>query len=130
MGARAGRLARAHRPEPSSRARGKHIEIHIDEQVLLLVVDGKVQRAIHVSTGAAGNTPRGQWTVIRRERMSYSVPFNSWMPYAQYFYGGFAMHEYPDVPGYPASHGCVRIGYPEAPVVWDFGDYGTPVLVT
>jgi lipoprotein-anchoring transpeptidase ErfK/SrfK len=51
------------------------------------------------------------------------------MPYAMYFVGGFAMHEYPDVPGYPASHGCVRMPAPEAPVVWDFAGYGTPVIV-
>jgi endonuclease YncB( thermonuclease family) len=122
-------LARAERPEASQRGGGRHVEIHIGRQVLLMVEGGTVKRAIHVSTGAAGNTPRGRWTVIRREAMSYSVPFNSWMPYAMYFVGGFAMHEYPDVPGYPASHGCVRMPAPEAPVVWDFAGYGTPVIV-
>ena len=59
--------------------------------------------------------------------MSWSRPFSSWMPYASYFTGGFAFHEYPDVPGYPASHGCVRIAAPFAPYLYEFASYGTPV---
>ena len=31
------------------------------------------------------------------------------MPYCMFFHGGFALHASPVVPGYHASHGCVRI---------------------
>jgi len=31
------------------------------------------------------------------------------MPYCMFFYKGFALHGSPEVPGYRASHGCVRI---------------------
>jgi len=31
------------------------------------------------------------------------------MPYCMYFYRGFAFHGSPTVPGYNASHGCVRL---------------------
>ncbi len=31
------------------------------------------------------------------------------MPYCMFFYGGYAMHGSPTVPGYNASHGCVRL---------------------
>ena len=31
------------------------------------------------------------------------------MPYCMYFHGGFALHASTTVPGYHASHGCVRI---------------------
>ncbi len=31
------------------------------------------------------------------------------MPYCMFFYRGFAMHGSPTVPGYHASHGCVRL---------------------
>ncbi len=51
------------------------------------------------------------------------------MPYASYFVGGFAMHAYPSVPTYPASHGCVRVPPVEAPGVYSFARYGTPVWV-
>jgi lipoprotein-anchoring transpeptidase ErfK/SrfK len=61
--------------------------------------------------------------------MSWSVPFQTWMPYAQYFLGGYAMHEYPSVPAYPASHGCVRLPAEEAPAAWRFGRVGMRVWV-
>lgn len=116
-------LAHASRPVPWSRAEGS--EVHIARQVLLLVRGGRVQRAIHVSTGMGGwPTPVGHFRIVRRDPMSWSVPFHSWMPLAQYFYGGYAMHEYPEVPSYPASHGCIRVPEAEARAVWDFGRVG------
>jgi endonuclease YncB( thermonuclease family) len=121
------RLGSASRPVPWNRARGSRIEVHIDRQVLLLVRDGVAVRSIHVSSGGA--TPRGRFSIIRRERYSWSRPFSVTLPYAQYFHRGFAFHEYPSVPGYPASHGCVRLPAPEAPVVWDFGAQGMPVTI-
>lgn len=36
------------------------------------------------------------------------------MPYCMFFNGGFALHGSYDVPGYNASHGCVRIFVPDA----------------
>jgi hypothetical protein len=121
-------LAGARPPAPWLTAPG--IEVHISQQVLLLVSGGRVQRAIHVSTGMPGRaTPVGRFTILSRQTMSWSVPFRTWMPLAQYFYAGFAMHEYPDVPAYPASHGCVRIPAAEAGVVWQFGRVGMRVWI-
>jgi lipoprotein-anchoring transpeptidase ErfK/SrfK len=99
-------------------------------QVMLLVANGRVQRAIHVSTAASGHwTPHGRFRVLRKEVMSWSVPFQAWMPYANYFSGGFAIHGFASVPSYPASHGCIRVPMVEAPGVYSFAGYGTPVLV-
>jgi len=121
-------LRKAERPTQSPGER--RLVIDIERQVVLLVrADGYVERTIHTSTGRSGNTPRGEFSVYRRERMSWSVPFSSWMPYAVYFVGGFALHAYDDVPPYPASAGCARLPAPEAPVVWRFADYGTKVVV-
>jgi lipoprotein-anchoring transpeptidase ErfK/SrfK len=39
------------------------------------------------------------------------------------------MHEYPDVPSYPASHGCVRLPAGDAQRVYRFVDVGTRVDV-
>jgi lipoprotein-anchoring transpeptidase ErfK/SrfK len=39
------------------------------------------------------------------------------------------MHEYPYVPEYPASHGCVRLPAGEARRVFAFAEVGTPVSV-
>jgi hypothetical protein len=121
-------LERANAPSPWARVR-RGLLIDTSRQVLLLVEGGRTVRAIHVSTGAYGRTPRGRFSVYRKETLSWSVPFSVWMPYASYFHGGFALHACPSVPSYPASHGCVRVPPIEAPGVYRFAGYGTPVWV-
>jgi len=122
-------LFRARSPVPARRAPRRHVEISRDLGVLLAVEDGEVVRAVHTSTGAGGATPAGDFRVYAKSLYSWSVPFQVWMPYASYFHGGIAMHEYPDVPSYPASHGCVRLPAGEAERVYRFVDLGTPVFV-
>jgi len=122
-------LMRAGPPRPRARRTGRYVEIHRDRGVLLTVEDGVVQRAVHTSTGTGGGTPTGNFRVYRKETYSWSVPFSVWMPWASYFVGGIAMHEYPHVPEYPASHGCVRLPAGEAQRVFRFAEYGTPVFV-
>jgi hypothetical protein len=121
-------LARAGVPRPWGGLRFG-VEVDTARQVLFLVRGGTVVRAIHVSTGAYGRTPRGRFFVRSKALRSWSVPFGVWMPYAQYFYGGFALHSYPEVPAYPASHGCIRLPAMEAPVVYAFTSVGMPVWV-
>ena len=122
-------LFRARLPRPAARAPGRRIEIHRDPGVMLVIEDNEVLRAIHTSTGVGGITPSGDFRVYRKERYSWSVPFQVWMPWAAYFRGGIATHEYPDVPAYPASHGCVRLPEGEAKRVYEFVKIGTPVSV-
>ncbi|MCS7006758.1 MAG: L,D-transpeptidase family protein [Thermoleophilia bacterium] len=122
-------LFKATQPQPRSRGRGRRLEIHRGPGVLLAVEGSEVVRAVHTSTGAGGSTPAGEFRVYRKERMSWSVPFQVWMPYAAYFRGGIATHEYPIVPPYPASHGCVRLPAGEAERIYRFVDIGTPVIV-
>ena len=116
-------------PKPSTHRAERRIEIHRDRGVLLMVEGNEVRRAVHTSTGAYGGTPSGTFRIFRKEFLSWSVPFSVWMPYASYFVGGIAMHEYPYVPEYPASHGCVRLPTGEAHRVYEFADVGTPVHV-
>ena len=109
----------------------KHMEVHKAQQVLLLIGKlGNVKRAIHVSTAGPGHfTPVGIFHIYRKEIMSWSTLFNVWLPFADYFTGGFAFHEYPSVPGVPASHGCIRISDGDAQVVWKFATLGTRVTI-
>ena len=130
-----GRLATAGVPRPLERGRaGRRVEIHRSRGVVLLIQNGVTVRAIHTSTGVGGNsttlgTPPGRFKIYRKELRSWSVPYQVWLPYAAYWYGGWAMHGYPDVPAFPASHGCARLPMPEAPVMFDFVRIGTPVRV-
>jgi hypothetical protein len=53
------------------------------------------------------------------------------MPYCMFFHGGYAIHGSYEVPGFNASHGCVRVLVPDAE--WlneDFTEIGTPVIVS
>jgi hypothetical protein len=122
-------LLRTARPQPSVRRPGKRVEILLRRQVSLQIVDGRVERVFHISSGAGGRTPSGSFRVYRKERMSWSVPFSTWMPWASYFTGGIAMHEYWPVPTFPASHGCVRMMARDAPLMYAFATHGTPVDV-
>jgi hypothetical protein len=122
-------LFRAGPPRPASRAAGRHVEISLAREVVLLVEDGKVVRAVHTSTGSLGRTPAGEFKVYAKSLYSWSVPFHVWMPFAAYFHGGIALHQSPDVPSFPASHGCVRLPEGEAERVYRFVDLGTPVTV-
>jgi len=123
------RLNVARIPRPRIASRTRRIEVDRYKGVALLIEWGAVKRAIHVSTGAGGRTPHGAFRIARKERMSWSKPFSVWLPYASYFSGGYAFHEYPNVPAYWASHGCIRVGYPEAPTLYAFATVGTLVQI-
>lgn len=123
-------LLRATRPRPAQRQGvGRRVEVLLDRQLALLIEDDHVRRAVHISTGAYGRTPVGSFRVFRKETMSWSVPFSVWMPWASYFVGGIAFHQYSSVPAYPASHGCVRVNRFDAPGLFAFATQGTPVRV-
>jgi lipoprotein-anchoring transpeptidase ErfK/SrfK len=49
--------------------------------------------------------------------------------YPSYFDGLRALHGWPEVPTYAASHGCVRIPYWNAIWVHGLADYGTRVVI-
>jgi hypothetical protein len=116
-------LAASTRPHPAYGG-GDHIEVDKTKQVLFLVRGGRVELVTHVSTGATGNTPVGTFHVYRKV-----VGFDWVLYYPMYFLRGFAIHGYPDVPAYPASHGCVRIPMWLAPRLFALNGYGTTVIV-
>ena len=122
-------LQRATRPEPARREPGRRIEVQLRRQLALLINDNRVVRAVHISSGAGGKTPVGSFRVFRKERYSWSVPFKVWLPWASYFTGGVAFHEFGSVPTYAASHGCVRVNHYDAETLFGFAETGTPVDV-
>ena len=97
-------LVKPKRPEPVS-TDGFHYEIDQTKQVLYIVNKGKVQTIVHTSTGANGYTRDGVWTV-HSEIQGYSP---GRLYYPSYFDGARGVHGWPEVPTYPASHGCARV---------------------
>ena len=130
----AGRLAKAGVPLPKLQLPGRRAEVHRSRGVVLLILDNAVFRVIHTSTGVGGDsgevgTPPGRFSVERKERNSWSVPFQVNLPFAVYFNRGIAFHGYDNVPAFPASHGCARLPQQEAPVVFAFLRVGDRVDV-
>ena len=123
-------LQDAKRPTPRTSGSGRRVEVLLDRQLALYIRNGRVVRTLHVSSGATGfATPTGRFTVFRKERNSWSVPYKVWLPWASYFVGGVAFHESPDVPAFPASHGCVRVPRYDAQWLYDRLPDGTVVTV-
>jgi PKD repeat protein len=118
------RLQSARTPLPRYRF-GHHFEVNKTKQVLFEVNHGRVVRIVHVSTGATGNTPVGAWHIY--SKVPGTLP--SGMFDSNFFLRGFAIHGYPSVPTYPASHGCVRVPNWVAPILFASSYYGEAVYI-
>ncbi|HEV2786978.1 MAG TPA: L,D-transpeptidase family protein [Solirubrobacteraceae bacterium] len=105
---------------------GRHIEADLSRQVIALIEGGRVRRIYPVSSGAPGTpTVVGSFKVYLKTPGTNSVG----MVHSSYFVGGYAMHGYPSVPTYPASHGCLRVPIPDAKRLFNWIKIGTPVDV-
>ena len=123
-------LDTAARPTPVTDMPGHRVEVLLDKQLALVIDDGLVIRALPVSTGKPGyETVTGAWKIQRKYLRDWSVPYKTWLPYASYFVGGYAFHEYPEVPPTPASHGCVRTTRYDIKWLYARTPIGTPVTV-
>lgn len=119
------RLTRPRVPKPRARRPKFHIEIDQTKQVLYVVRQGKIWRIVHTSTGAGNATRDGVWRVHRK--IAGFSPGRLYYP--SYFDGNRAVHGWPSVPTYNASHGCARVPYWTA--IWLHGlmGYGTVVRI-
>jgi N-acetylmuramoyl-L-alanine amidase len=120
---------------PVARATGTGAWVEVDKarQVLLYIEEGVVKKTLHVSTGSASVgaiTPSGDFTVYKRFKGEpwphvFYPRFFTWAPGA----GEIAMHGYPTVPTYPASHGCVRVCMWEEPTLFNQMPIGFRIVV-
>lgn len=101
------------------------------QHVAIYGENGLVARS-RVSSGMRGHrTPTGVFSIIQRRRRHYSNIYRgASMPYMQRItWSGIAMHA-GVIPGYPASHGCIRLPYSFAKSLWGLTQMGTRVVVT
>jgi peptidoglycan hydrolase-like protein with peptidoglycan-binding domain len=105
---------------------GRHVEVDISRQVMVLADGGKPRFTYHISSGAPGTpSDRGHFKFYRRQ-----PGFNSLgMYYSVYYNGGEAIHGYKSVPNYPASHGCIRQVIADARFVYDWVRLGDDIWV-
>jgi peptidoglycan hydrolase-like protein with peptidoglycan-binding domain len=133
-------LASPAAPRTTSTRPGLVVEVNEPQQVLLLVVDGAVDLVFNTSTGTEepytyegreylADTPNGEWRIYRQiDGWRQSNLGRLYRP--KYFHeDGIAIHGYPNVPSYPASHGCVRVSMAAMDYLWPRLPIGTPVLV-
>jgi len=119
-------LAHPLRPRPRSSTSGFHIEVDQSRQVLYTVRDGSVTNIMHVSTGKASTPTRDGSFSVTSKLAGYS---DHQLYYPSFFDGSRAIHGWPDVPTYPASHGCVRVPYWNAKWIYGLAAIGTRVIV-
>jgi len=139
MALTAGTAARPPRPAPPTeatapRAAGEPIMAIVSiksQQVTFYDAEGWILRA-PVSTGTTGReTPAGVFAVIEKEKDHHSTLYDdAWMPNMQRItWNGIALHGGP-LPGYAASHGCVRMPYDFAEELFDKTWIGMRVIIS
>ena len=115
----------------------------VPEGPLLLIVNLSTQRAVlyrngvpiaisTVSTGRQGyRTPTGIFSILQKHVKHFSsIYHNAPMPYMQRLtWRGVALHG-GQLPGYPASHGCVRLPLDFARLLFGVTELGMTVIVT
>ena len=107
------------------------IIVSIPDQQLFVFRNGVRIGRTTVSTGATGHgTPTGVFTILEKNVTHESSLYKgAEMPHMQRLtWGGIAMHA-GQLPGYPASHGCVRLPEDFAAKLYDVTRVGTTVII-
>src|SRR6266403_544107 len=108
------------------------IAISIQKQNLKIYDAGGLYAETPISTGMRDHpTPMGVFSVIQKQKLHHSNIYSGApMPYMQRItWSGVAMHA-GVLPGYPASHGCIRMPMPFAVKMWNWTKMGARVVVT
>src|SRR5580698_5312248 len=101
------------------------------QQVTFYDAEGWIYRA-PVSTGVTGReTPAGVFAVIEKDKDHHSSLYDdAWMPnMLRITWNGIALHGGP-LPGYAASHGCVRMPYGFAEKLFNKTEIGMRVIIS
>jgi len=136
------RPQRARRAPKKQETKVKETTVHPQMPLVIAVSIGSQRVKIYdanglfaeapVSTGMPGHpTPQGVFSVIEKDRYHHSNIYSGApMPFMQRItWGGVAMHA-GVLPGYPASHGCIRMPPEFATKMWGWTKMGALVFVT
>lgn len=107
------------------------IVIGLDEQRAVVYRNGVRIGSSPVSTGKEGHeTPTGIFNILQKRREHNSNLYNNApMPFMQRLtWDGIALHA-GHLPGYPASHGCVRLPYEFSEALFGITERGMTVVV-
>jgi hypothetical protein len=107
------------------------VVVSIPEQLVHVYRNGVRIAVSTCSTGKTGHeTPTGVFTVLQKDKHHHSSTYNNApMPNMNRLtWDGVALHA-GNLPGYPASHGCVRLPLALSEKLWTVTHVGTPVII-
>lgn len=105
--------------------------VSIPKQTLHVYRNGILIGRSTVSTGSKGHgTPSGVFTILEKKKTHHSSTYNNApMPNMQRLtWSGIAMHS-GNLPGYPASHGCIRLPYDFSKLLFEATAKGGTVVI-
>src|ERR1044072_2777675 len=105
--------------------------VSIPQQVMNVYRNGILIGRSSVSTGSKGHaTPGGVFTILEKKKKLYPKKYDTApMPNMQRLtWTGIAMHS-GNLPGYPASHGCIRLPYDFSQLLFSETAKGGTVVV-
>ena len=108
------------------------VVVNLETQRLIVFRNGVPIAASTVSSGKTGHeTPTGVFTILQKNADHYSKTYgNAPRPNMQRLtWKGIALHA-GKLPGYPASHGCVRLPLPFSKLLFQATDLGMTVVIT
>jgi L,D-transpeptidase-like protein len=108
------------------------VVVNLQTQRLLFFRDGIPIAASTVSSGKTGHeTPTGVFTILQKNEKHFSKTYNNApMPNMQRLtWQGIALHA-GNLPGYPASHGCVRLPLQFSKLLFGETALGMTVVIT
>ena len=113
----------------------KLIKINLSKQKIYAIENGDIVFSGNVSTGKEGHrTPRGTFKIIDKEKFHISNKYpepngGAKMPFMHRLTNsGLAIHQ-GYLPGYPASHGCIRVSKSTAKKLWSWTREGIKVKI-
>jgi lipoprotein-anchoring transpeptidase ErfK/SrfK len=107
------------------------VVISLGDQMAYVYRGNTLVAAAAISTGTEGrDTPTGIFPILEKKRMHHSRKYdNAPMPWMQRIDKyGIALHAGHN-PGYPASHGCIRLPAKFAAKLYTVTDVGSTVLI-
>lgn len=110
---------------------GKHIVINLKKQKGVYKDGDKELLSFSICSGRKSKpTPKGHFHVMEKDRNHRSNLYNeAKMPYfLRLTLGGVGLHQ-GNLPGYPASHGCIRLSEKTARYLFKNCEVGTPVFI-
>ena len=107
------------------------VVVSLTDQLAYLYRGDQLVAVSTVSTGTDKNpTPKGIFSVLAKKPMHRSIKYeNAPMPFMQRIDDyGVALHA-GSLPGYPASHGCIRLPSEFAKRLYSVTDLGSTVMI-